>query len=810
VGPVPDLEEVQALLEAEDVFCRFVPGNVPFHSPAMDPLQAEAFECLSGIAPLAPAMPLYSTVSGGRVTGAVHDASYWWGNIRQPVRFADAALSMIDDGITAFVEVGPHPALTRSPAECLGSRGRPGVTVQSLNRKEPDSVAMAHSCADLYVSGFSPDWSAFYPASRYEQLPPYPWQRERYWKEADATRQDRLGEIEHSLLGTRRDSPTPTWRRRLDGTRPGYLADHRVMDANLFPGAGYVEMALAGGRALFGASRCVAEHVRFEAPVIMHGGPAYLLDTTVDEVTGHASVHGCQSDGGHWIRHASMRLGPPAVHAPRLDLAAIRQRCAGQWDGEGFNEAVRERGFEYGPSFRPIDRLWVGDREALAQFTPGALAATADDDLVLDPVALDGCFQMLLPFADRPSEPHAALLPVGVDRIVVHGRPAGPLWVYARPTTSTGDEIAGDAVLVTEDGRAVAEVQGFRAKLIGENRQVRKRLGTRWLYELDWQKDEVTDDGGQPGEVAAGRWLLLADHGVIADTVAGQLDALGHSAVLVRQGPEFAAGGGEFRIRPGERQDLQRVLRAVAESADPPVRGIVHLSDAGAGGGEPTADSVWAAVDAGVTSVLDLVQALDAEELAWPLTIVTVGGQPVDGRMEPTGLLQAPLWGMGRVLRQESLALQTRLVDLDPDRPLDDVPALVAELVTAAVEEDQIAWRAGQRYLARLQPSQRESGSVPYTVRPDGTYLITGGLGALGLIFARWLAERGALRIVLLGRTPLPPRSTWPSLPPDDPRSATIGAVRGVERLGAVVETVSLDVTDSAALAAFVRRDPGP
>jgi hybrid polyketide synthase/nonribosomal peptide synthetase FtdB len=807
VGAVPDLEEVAALLEAEDVFCRFVAGNVPFHGRAMDPLRAEAFECLSGIAPLPPAMPLYSTVSGRKVLGAVHDAAYWWGNIRQPVRFADAALALIDDGITAFVEVGPHPALTRALAECLGSRGLPGVTVPSLNRKQPDSAALAHSCAELYVAGFSPDWGAFYPEDRHEQLPAYPWQRERYWKEAGASRQDRLGETEHPLLGARRDSPMPTWRRRLDGSRPAYLADHRVMDAILLPGAGYVEMALAGGRALFGASRCIVENVRFEAPVIMHDGPAYLLDTTVDGTTGQAAIYGCQSDGRHWVRHASMRLGPPAVSAPEVDLPAVRERCGEQWDGDRFYEAVRERGFEYGPSFRPIDRLWIGDREALGRFTPDALAATAGDDLVLDPVALDGCFQMLLPFAVPPSEAHAALLPVGVDKIIVHGRPSGPLWVYARPITTAGNEIAGDAVLVAGDGRAVAEVRGFRARLVGERQQPRKRLGTRWLYEVHWEQDPGAQDAdGQPGDVAAGQWLVLADRGGIASAVAGQLRSLGHRVAVVRPARQFAAiGDDEFLVRPGEGADLQRVLRAVAERADLPVRGIVHLSSADLGVAELTRDSLWAAVGASTASVLDLVQALDAEELNWPLTIVTVGAQPIDGRLGPAGLLQGPLWGMGRVLHQESLALQTRLVDLDPDRPLGDVAALVTELVRPDAEEDQLAWRAGNRLVARLQPSRRESGSVPYLVRPDASYLITGGFGALGLIFARWLAMRGALRIVLLGRTALPPRSTWRSLPPDDPRIPAIEAIKGIEKLGAVVEAVSLDVTDSAALGAFVR-----
>jgi myxalamid-type polyketide synthase MxaD len=807
VGLVPDLEEVRDALEQEDVFCRFVPGMVPFHSPAMDPLEAEARESLSGIAPLPPAMPLYSTVFGDLVTDAVHDASYWWGNIREHVRFAEAALAMIDNDITAFVEVGPHPTISRALTECLGSRGRPGFAVSSLNRKEADSVTLAHSCAELYVAGFSPDWSAFYPASSFGPLPPYPWQRERYWKEAVATRQDRLGELEHPLLGARRDEPLPTWRRRLDGSRPAYIADHRVMDANLFPGAGYVEMALAASRSLFGTPHCVAEGIRFEAPVIFHPGTAYMLDTTVDRATGQVAIYGCQPGSEHWARHASARLAPAAVSAPEFDLDAIRARCRERWDGARFYQTIRQRGFDYGPSFRPIAGLWVGEREAVGQYTPDALAVNSGDDLVIDPIALDGCFQMLLPFAARPADPNAALLPVGVDKIIVHGRPDGAaLWVYARATATTGDEIAGDAVLMTDDGRAVIEVLGFRARLVGEGQQVRARLGSRWLYEMNWEPARITDEESSQG-AAAGRWLVLTDRGAIGDAVVSRLGSAGHSVVVVRPGPEFAAEGpDEFAIRPGERQDLQRVMRAVADRADLPVRGIIHLSPADVSVAELTGDRLSAAVEDNVTSVLDLVQALDAEDLSWPLTIVTVGAQPVHGRMAAAGLLQAPLWGMGRVLQQESLALRTRMMDLDPDRPLDDVQALVTELVLTAADEDQLAWRAGQRLVARLQPSPRESGSVPYTVRTDASYLITGGLGSLGLLFARWLAERGARRIVLLARTALPPRSTWAGLPPTDPHAARIEAVRDIEELGAIVETVSLDTADSAALGAFIKQ----
>ncbi len=799
VGEVRHLEEVKAVLDAEDIFCRFVDGSVPFHSPMMDPLEAELRQCLAGLAPMAPAKPIYSTVTGRKVGGAEHDAGYWWGNVRDPVRFGDAALAMIEDGITAFVEVGPHPVLQRALKDCLAARNRNGLAVPSLKRGQEEPATIAHSCAELYVAGYTPDWDAFYPSDAFQQLPSYPWQRERFWKEADAARRDRLGELDHSFLGSSRDLPLPAWRRYLDRSLPTYLADHRVMDTNLFPGAGYVEMALAAGRALFGAPRCIAERIRFEAPVVLGGG-AYVLDTTVDRETGRVAIYGRQPGGRHWVRHASAVLAPAAVSVPVLDLDAIRARCATEQEGSSFYESVREHGFDYGPAFQPIDRLWIGDGEALGKFGPDALAPSAADDLILDPVALDGCFQMLLPLISSTVGEHTALLPVGVDKIIVHDRSAGPLWVHAVATSGVGGDLTGDAVLLAADGRAVIEVRGFRARLVGAEQQVLARLGNRWLHEVTWEQADLPDSESVP----QGRWLVFADNGGVADEIARELIAAGHSVVVSRQGPAFVpVSDSEFVIRPQERQDIDHVVRSVAACSDQPVRGVIYLSPADLGR-NLAGDAMAAAVNDGLKPILHLVQALDAAGLEWPLTVMTVGAQPADGELTAPGLLQAPLWGLTRVLHQESLALRARVLDLDPVRQAGDIAAAVTEILRTAPDEDQVAWRGGVRMVTRLQPSRRDTGSVPRALRSDASYLITGGLGSLGLLFARWLAARGARRIVLLARSPLPRRNEWDQLPADDARVGAIEAIKQIEKLGAIVETASVDVADAASLRAFV------
>ena len=106
-----------------------------------------------------------------------------------------------------------------------------------------------------------------------------------------------------------------------------------------------------------------------------------------------------------------------------------------------------------------------------------------------------------------------------------------------------------------------------------------------------------------------------------------------------------------------------------------------------------------------------------------------------------------------------------------------------------------------------------ESGPVREALRcrADASYLITGGMGALGLVIADWLAGRGARRIILAGRNGLPPRRTWDDENVDSSTRTRIDGVRALEARGVAVEPVALDVADASALRAFLecRDDAG-
>ena len=181
--------------------------------------------------------------------------------------------------------------------------------------------------------------------------------------------------------------------------------------------------------------------------------------------------------------------------------------------------------------------------------------------------------------------------------------------------------------------------------------------------------------------------------------------------------------------------------------------------------------------------------------------LVTRGAQDVRGVEDVIAPDQAAIWGLGRTFALEYPARWGGLIDLDPS---DDGPKAVKAIVDAVRAddgEDQMAWRDGMRRIARLVPTPSPDIRT-LSLGQNLSYLITGGLGGIGLGMASWLASRGARHLVLVGRTPMPPRPEWAAHSAD----RRVAAIVDLERTGATVETVAVDVEDPAAMTELMAR----
>ncbi len=157
------------------------------HSPAVEPLAAVLETELAGITPQPGRVPMVSTVTGAWVTGTEVDASYWYANLRNMVRFEEAVRLLSAAGHNAYVEVSPHPVLTAAVMETTQDAGLADVlTVGTLERDNGGATRLVTSFAQAYAAGLAVDWRAVLPAAATVELPTYAFQRQRYWLKSAA------------------------------------------------------------------------------------------------------------------------------------------------------------------------------------------------------------------------------------------------------------------------------------------------------------------------------------------------------------------------------------------------------------------------------------------------------------------------------------------------------------------------------------------------------------------------------------------------------------------------------------------------
>ncbi len=185
------------------MFAKRLPLDYAFHSPAMDSIQEGVVEALADIQPQPTRIPYVSTVTGAVAAGDTLDAHYWWLNIREPVRFDDAATHLIQQGYNVFVEVGAHPILRRYLNESLRQQAQSGLVLGTLERHKPGLDGLQRTLSQLLLSGLTLPSGHYFPVEGQRVLlPRYPWQRTQLWVQGTRDGQGLLSRYyQHPLLG---------------------------------------------------------------------------------------------------------------------------------------------------------------------------------------------------------------------------------------------------------------------------------------------------------------------------------------------------------------------------------------------------------------------------------------------------------------------------------------------------------------------------------------------------------------------------------------------------------------------------------
>ena len=433
--------ELQAVWEARGVRTKRLRVSHAFHSPRMDGMLEEFREAIEGVVFNEPRIPVVSNVTGEAAGVELCEVGYWVRHVREAVRFADGVGWLRAQGVRSFLELGPDGVLSAMVSATAGAED--GVrAVAVLREGRPQARSLLEAVGEMWVRGAAVDWSRVFDGSGAKRvgLPPYAFQRERYWPpagvlgvgDAVAAGQERS---EHPLLGAAvgvADGDGLLFTGSLSLRSHPWLADHAVMGRVLVAGTAFVELALhAGSEVGCGLLR----ELVVEAPLALGEGDVVQLQVALGGPDGDGSWtvgiysrprgesgEGVWRGGGGWVRHASGVLAAGGSSGAGGELEGV---LGGEWPPpgavgvpvDGLYAGLAEWGFEYGPAFQGLRAMWRRGEEVFAEVVLGEGEREQAAGFGIHPALLDSALHAMsgltgveagLPFAWSGVELHAA------------------------------------------------------------------------------------------------------------------------------------------------------------------------------------------------------------------------------------------------------------------------------------------------------------------------------------------------------------------------------------------------------------------
>ncbi|BBA33899.1 hypothetical protein sS8_1945 [Methylocaldum marinum] len=606
----------------------------------------------------------------------------------------------------------------------------------------------------LYEQGYTPDWSLLNPAGegwRRLSMPTYPFQGERFWIPETAV------DAPVSATGSAALHPL------LDRIHPGLslaqgltyektfrasdwlLQQHQVDGKGVLPGAAYLEMA----RAAFASA--VDRPFRFSRIV-------WSRPLTVERPT-TARIVLRQEHGRHQFAvlgaegevHAGGELvpdSPPAAPPVMARAPALRSAGLSEIAGQQLYARLREIGVQHGPGLQCLQRIYLGQDEALAEFALDPESEARCRPYTLSPALLDACLQLGAAYVLNRSEgggPIKSLLPHSIEAVE-----------FSAPLPSAG-YVHLEKLGPLRFNLSLLDVQGrVFLRLHDAFYQARKDSLADFFYLPRWEPRPLP---ARPPERRPGATVLFVS--VDRDPAV----ALQERLMRTHASDEL------WEIRLGTRNESLGERRRQADYSDPRA-----IADGLRAGGFPCPDLIYfmggiqdnppaslpdellqRSRQQGVLSLFRLIRALI--ELQWVhhgirLCVLTEGAHAVvpEERVNP---LAGSLFGLAKTAVKEYPQLHVSCVDFhrtdDPDR--------LAAQIRAEPGSDrgrEVALRHGERFVQVL-----EAVDIPPAeqtlFRHQGVYLILGGAGGIGFAFSRYLAEKVRARIVWIGRSPPTP-----------------------------------------------------
>ena len=720
-----DRQRVQHLVEywtQQGWLANVVAVDAAPHSPQVVPILELLTEELADIAPRSPEIPYFSTTLFDPCEHAHFDAAYWRNNLRHTVRFSNAVEDALGAGFRVFGELSTNPLLAPAVNHNAASLG---ITSFCVLLALPENHALANGLAGfaaaLYKNGATVDFSAHYPVdTQLVDVPQPAWSHRRIPLKRDTGQQRRSGHAHalHPLLGVhihlREEPERHLWQAEMGSAflPRQWLQDHQVHGVPVFPASAYAEMALAAAGIVVGDSSEVTD-LRFEQPLVV-GERQHLSTEAMSSETGRHFFRVHTARGGENVVHASavLQAAKDSDHRPEpYDLSTLRINHPLVIDLDYMQAKFRAVGIDYGPSFRGLTELRFSDNAAdthlstlLAAIQATTIIDRTQKSYVIHPALLDACFQSSLatPETKKWGDDSLLLLPVHIARIRRYDDLAKARQCFTQVKQCTAEEIVVDVDVLDDSGAVLLRVSDLRFRATSSQTELATRTMNSRLLSIEWvQKSLSSPQDGNPGA-----WLLLAsDSGseIAAAGLGASLQECGARWQTLTIPADDDAATDEYTAMAG----LHSALTMFGDSRG--TSGVVVVVGRNDNNREST-------VSKHVKWVTRIARAVAEYKDTVPrLFVYTRNAAVVDG--DTPNLAHAGLRGLLRAIDAEHPQLATTWIDVDMVTGWGQI----APQILLGGDEDEIAWRDGKWWCARLRPAPLTAADRRHTLADNAS-----------------------------------------------------------------------------------------
>ncbi|OQD98979.1 hypothetical protein PENVUL_c067G07669 [Penicillium vulpinum] len=753
-GTVDAVQRISEQWYEEGIEVRAVATDVPFHTPLLEKLAAPLCDALKGeLHPQVPHRALYSTSLVDSRSEALRDAEYWVMNMVQPVLLQSTVAALVDDGFRAFLEVASHPIMTHSIVETIDERTTDRfMATPTMVRKQPALKSILAAVGRLHCFGCFVKTTDLDPTAPWNSsMPGTIWHHQPFYRAVSGMTATQLISTHkptaNDLLGTRTalwGTDEVVYQTRLDEDNRPFPGRHPLHGSEIVPAAVLLHTFL---RAL---SPMSVEDVSLQVPVVVSPAREIQIRHNTRNITITSRLEESTSkEDGSWLVNTTATLGaanavPSVSH---INIAQIKKRVPQQLSDSFSMDYLASVGVSaMGFPWRVAQHM-ASENEMLARVDANPDSMPGMDDLLTSVMdAATSIASTLWRHAPRLRMPTAV-------RRVVAVEVATPQVVYIHCTKARSSVDEADVLISSEDGTILIEIQGMT--FAGVEGESLSRKGTFGLvHHINWPPAALVEEPLQFAHIA---FLAPDATNSHIETYQLQLKSRGISTSI----HEHAS-------------DLPLTTH--------PSLAVIYLPQVG--------DQIFETATSACNGLVSAAQMILSSSSKPTTRLFALTAE--------TNLGHSALIGLSRILHTEHPEIWGSLIQLED--PL-VFPLIAMRYVRDA---DVIKIQDGVPRTARLRPLRSAPlhptiGPAPLTFSLASTYLITGGLGSLGLSVAQWMVTQGARRILLLSRRSLPPRSTWTASHNPETQSI-IQSILSLERLGATIHSLAIDISHSSAV----------